>query len=231
MVALDKRVLVVDDEEIVRESYKRALTEAGYQVRTVESGSDALKACRAESFDVMLTDLKMPEMDGVEVAQAMKEQFPDVRVVIITGYPTRSSADRAAQLGIFDYLEKPLSPERLSAATAEILARPVKRTPVPEPEIAAPAAATAMTAAVETEQVDHPVEEKVAAHPTVKLAVLTAIGFLVGVTLAYFIAPSQGLAYLAVGTAIAAGTVLGLFSDILSSKHVPAKTQGESKAV
>jgi DNA-binding NtrC family response regulator len=207
MVTLDKRVLVVDDEEIVRESYKRALTEAGYNVRTVESGSDALEACRAESFDVMLTDLKMPEMDGVEIAQAMKQEFPDVRVVIITGYPTRSSADRAAQLGIFDYLEKPLSPERLSAATAEVLSRPV---PVAEPTVAA----------VETEQpAAMPQEEKVAAHPKVKLAVLTAVGFLVGVTVCYAIAPSQGLAYLAVGTAIASGTVLGLFSDMLSPKH------------
>jgi len=223
MVALDKRVLVVDDEEIVRESYKRALTEAGYDVRTVDSGSDALKACRAESFDVMLTDLKMPEMDGVEIAQAMKQEFPDVRVVIITGYPTRSSADRAAQLGIFDYLEKPLSPERLSAATAEVLSRPVRAA---EPAVASTAKATA----VETEQPVHaPEEQSVAANPSIKLAVLTAVGFLVGVTVAYFIAPSQGLAYLAVGTAIAAGTVLGLFSDILSPKHVASKTQGESK--
>lgn len=132
MVATNKRVLVVDDEEIVRRSYQRALTDAGYSVRAVGSGREALQACRNEPFDLMLADLKMPEMDGIEVTRAVRREFPDVRVVIITGYPSRASWEQTTKLGIFDYLEKPLSPERLSAATAAALASPPMPMAVPD---------------------------------------------------------------------------------------------------
>ena len=124
-VIANKRVLVVDDETIVCESYKLALTDAGYDVHTVETGQEAIQACRAERFDVMLADLRMPDMDGLEVARVVSREFPNLRVVMITGYPSRESADEAARLGISDYLQKPLSPERLSAATAAALARAV----------------------------------------------------------------------------------------------------------
>lgn len=139
----ENRVLVVDDEEIVRESCRRALTEAGYTVRTAANGHDALQACRTESFDLMLTDLRMPDMDGLEVTRTVAEEFPDLRVVILTGYPSRDSAQEAASLGIFDYLEKPISPERLSAATASALARESRYEPparMPEEAPAAPSA-------------------------------------------------------------------------------------------
>ncbi|MHB0958057.1 MAG: response regulator [Pirellulaceae bacterium] len=128
MVAAVKRVLVVDDEEIVRESYKLALTEAGYEVRTVPNGREALRACRSEHFDVMLADIRMPDMDGLEVSQVVVHEFPEVRVIVITGYPTPESAARARRLGVSDYLQKPVAPDRLSAATAAALALPVQRT-------------------------------------------------------------------------------------------------------
>ena len=234
MVATEKRVLVVDDEEIVRESCRRSLTDAGYTVRTVESGRAALKACRAESFDVMLTDLKMPEMDGLEVARAVREEFPDVRVVIITGYPSRESTAQAKKLGIFDYLEKPLSPERLSEATAAALARPpasiapVAKVEAPTPE--APPSDVSATAEPHEPEVAatadaeprklretsaRPAEDSKSATTRSAISPMVAwvLGFLVGVVVAYAIAPTQGLAYLAVGTAIAAGTVFGLFCD------------------
>ena len=134
MVAAVKRVLVVDDEEIVRESYKLALTEAGYEVRTVPNGREAISACRAEHFDVMLADIRMPDMDGLEVSQVVVHEFPEVRVIVITGYPSSESAARAKRLGVSDYLQKPVAPDRLSAATAAALARPVDR----EPAAAAP---------------------------------------------------------------------------------------------
>ena len=138
MVSAEKRVLVVDDEQIVRESCKHVLTDAGYVVRTVANGRDALKACRAESFDMMLTDLKMPDMDGLEVVRAVVKEFPEVRTVIITGYPSPETAEQGEKLGIFDYLRKPLSPERFSAAAAAVLARPARRT-APVADVAATA--------------------------------------------------------------------------------------------
>jgi CheY-like chemotaxis protein len=128
MIAKQK-VLVVDDEEIVRESFRLALTEAGYAVRTAGSGHDALKACREEPCDVMLADLKMPDMDGLQVTREVSSQFPNIRVVIVTGYPSPETYQEASQLGILDYLEKPISPERLSAATARALARTRQMTP------------------------------------------------------------------------------------------------------
>lgn len=131
MVATSKRVLVVDDEAIVCKSYERVLTDAGYSVRTARNGQDALEACRAESFDVMLADLKMPDMDGLEVTRRVKTEFPQVQILIITGYPTQQSADEARGLGVFDYLPKPLSPEQLSAVTAAALTPQVERTEVP----------------------------------------------------------------------------------------------------
>ncbi len=127
MVAALKRVLVVDDEEIVRESYKLALTDAGYEVRAVPNGREAIQACRNEHFDVMLADIRMPDMDGLEVSRVIAREFPDVRVIVITGYPSPESAARARKLGVSDYLQKPVAPDRLSAATAAALARPVER--------------------------------------------------------------------------------------------------------
>ncbi len=124
-----KKVLVVDDEEIVRDSCWRVLTDAGYTVRTVSNGRDALRACRSEAIDVVLTDVRMPDMDGIQVARTIRQEFPEVRVLIITGYPSRKSAEQAEKLGIFDYLEKPLVPSRLNAATAAALASPPRRLP------------------------------------------------------------------------------------------------------
>jgi DNA-binding NtrC family response regulator len=126
MVAVDKRILVVDDEKIVRDSCERTLTDEGYAVRTVASGREALVACRDEPFDVMLIDLRMPDMDGIEVTRMVAKEFPGVRVVVITGYPGRKSAEQAAALGVFEYLEKPLSPQRLNEVTAEALASPLR---------------------------------------------------------------------------------------------------------
>ena len=126
MVATNKRVLVVDDEDIVCESYKRVLSDAGYLVCTANNGRDAVAACRDQPFDVMLADLKMPDMDGLEVTRAAKEKLPQLQVLIITGYPTDQSAKEARALGVFDYLYKPLTPERLSEVTAAALASPAK---------------------------------------------------------------------------------------------------------
>ena len=225
MVVANKRVLVVDDESIVCESYKLALTDAGYDVRTVESGQEAIQACRAERFDVMLADLRMPDMDGLEVARVVSSEFPDLRVVMITGYPSRESADEAARLGISDYLQKPLSPERLSAATAAALARPSRSVPPffqdgsethPTPALEATAPAWPEPRNGEAEQSSlEPVQPrgKASKSKLAREAVLVASGFLAGAMVAYFLVPVHALAYLAVGSAIASGTIVGLFSD------------------
>jgi CheY-like chemotaxis protein len=136
MVVSGKRVLVVDDDWVVRESFKRVLTDAGYSVTTARSGRAALAACSSEPFDVMLADLKMPEMDGLEVTRMVKREHPQVQVLIVTGYPTQQSAKEARGLGVFDYLNKPVTPDRLNAVTAAALAAPVPRMTPTVPEVA-----------------------------------------------------------------------------------------------
>jgi DNA-binding NtrC family response regulator len=157
MVAAAKRVLVVDDEEIVRESYRLALTDAGYDVQTVPNGRDAVAACRKEHFDVLLADIRMPDMDGLEVSRVVVHEHPDLRVIVITGYPSPESAARARRLGVSDYLQKPVAPDRLSAATAAALAKPIERA-LPE-ELENPshvATAPAPQAAVESPTAEQP---------------------------------------------------------------------------
>jgi CheY-like chemotaxis protein len=226
MVVANKRVLVVDDETIVCESYKLALMDAGYDVRAVATGQEAIQACRAERFDVMLADLRMPDMDGMEVAKVVAKEFPELRMVMITGYPSRESAEQAARLGVSDYLQKPLSPERLSEATAAALARP--RRPAPPPVAAAPVSWEPVKAeAKQTEPEAIVPPPKRASNRLAREAVLVSVGFLAGVTVAYFLSPVHILAYLMVGTAIASGTILGLLSDALFVKDAKSEPRHE----
>ena len=104
-IVTDKgRVLVIDDEEIIRTSCKKILTPEGYTVETAESGSDGLKMLRKGHFDLVLTDLKMPDTDGIGVLKGVKENRPDTEVIIITGYGTVSTALEALRHGAYDYL-------------------------------------------------------------------------------------------------------------------------------
>lgn len=124
MVALNKRILVVDDEPVVCDSCQRVFGSAGYDVTTALSGREALDACRSESFDVVLVDLKMPDMDGLEVTKAIKHQFPQARIVIITGYGSEDTRRESHRLGVFDYLSKPLTPNQLMEVAEAAITSP-----------------------------------------------------------------------------------------------------------
>ncbi len=106
-------ILVIDDEDIVLISCKRALAPEGYNIKTVKSGVDGLQLFENEAFDVVITDLKMPDVDGIEVLRIIKERRPSVEVVIMTGYQTVETAVKAIKLGAFDYIEKPFTPEQM----------------------------------------------------------------------------------------------------------------------
>jgi DNA-binding NtrC family response regulator len=115
------RVLIIDDEEIIRISCLRSLKPEGYEVKVVPSGIEGLKAIEKESFDLVLTDLKMPDIDGIEVLKRIKEGWPDTEIVVITGYGTVSSAVQAMKFGAFDYLEKPFTPDQLLLVVSRAL--------------------------------------------------------------------------------------------------------------
>lgn len=112
------KLLVIDDESIVRTSCKRVLSPEGYDVRVAANAFEGVKMLEEEKFDVVLTDLKMPDMDGISVLQTIKEKWPETQVIVITGYQTVDTAVKSIKLGAFDYIEKPFTPDALLAAVA-----------------------------------------------------------------------------------------------------------------
>jgi len=114
------KILVIDDEDIVRLSCSRSLVPEGYELKMAKNGNEGLKMLEEEAFDLVLADLKMPHMDGIEVLGAIKEKWPKTDVVIITGYQTVETAVKAIKLGAFDYIEKPFTPDSLIAAVANV---------------------------------------------------------------------------------------------------------------
>jgi DNA-binding NtrC family response regulator len=106
-------VLIVDDEVGICKTCLKILAKEGYHVTYALNGYDALKMMNETIFDVVITDLKMSRMGGMEVLRRVKESYPDCMVVVITGYATVSSAVEVMRTGAFDYLPKPFTPEEL----------------------------------------------------------------------------------------------------------------------
>jgi len=106
------KILVVDDEAIVRESLRDWLSDAGYQVLTAENGPKALAIIETERMGIVITDLVMPGMDGIELMKRAKENQPNIEVIIITAYGSIPTAIAAMKEGAYDYIEKPFCPER-----------------------------------------------------------------------------------------------------------------------
>jgi DNA-binding NtrC family response regulator len=109
------RVLVVDDELSICRSSEKILTREGYEVKTTLTGSQALAMLEQEPFDILFTDLKMTEMGGMELLEALRSRFPDVVPVVITGYATVASVVETMKLGAFNYLPKPFTPDEMAA--------------------------------------------------------------------------------------------------------------------
>jgi DNA-binding NtrC family response regulator len=110
-------ILIVDDEEIVRLSYLRILAGTSSKLKAVWSWAQVAQAMADEPADVVLLDLRMPEMDGITVLQALKQRWPESEVIVITGYPTLETAKQAVSLGAYDYLAKPILPEQVIHAS------------------------------------------------------------------------------------------------------------------
>lgn len=117
------KVLVVDDEEVVGRSFDRVLGERGYEVTTARNGEEALRKLDSNGFDLVFTDIKMPGMDGIEVAKRVKEMNPWLPVVIVTGYGSSENEARAQEAGVSQFLHKPLSPEIIEWVTKKSLAQ------------------------------------------------------------------------------------------------------------
>ena len=119
------RILVVDDEQAVRDLLAKTLTMADYDVDSAPDGASAIDRLRAVAYDLLITDLKMPGMDGLSVIREARRTAPDLPVIIITGYSTEASAIEAINLGVAGYLTKPFRLPRILAATARALGEPI----------------------------------------------------------------------------------------------------------
>ena len=120
---MSARILLVDDEEIVIKSCLRILGTDSYEVDTARSGLEALKKIEEKPFDLLILDIMMPQMDGMEVLQRVKETHPDVEVIMVTGLSQIETAVRCMKLGAFDYLPKPFDPDELKVVVERALER------------------------------------------------------------------------------------------------------------
>ena len=109
------QVLVIDDEKDVGDLFKKILTQEGYTVFTALDGMSGLDIARENKPDIVLVDLKMPKMDGIEVLRQIKDIDKNIVVVVITGYGTMDTARMAMKFGAFDYITKPLDLEYVKA--------------------------------------------------------------------------------------------------------------------
>jgi len=116
-----RKVLVVDDDAVVGNSINRVLTGQGYQVREASSGVEALEALGHQHFDMVFTDIRMPGMDGLDMAARMKKNYPKMPVLVITGYGTQESEKKANELGVAGFLRKPLSPNTIIESADRVL--------------------------------------------------------------------------------------------------------------
>ena len=115
------KILCVDDEPVIIDSFRKILVLDGYCVDTVETGQEALGLIQLRHYDFVFTDLKMPQMDGVEVTKAVKYLRPDIDVVIITGFATVETAVECMKYGAMDYVQKPFTEDELLGFVKKIL--------------------------------------------------------------------------------------------------------------
>jgi DNA-binding NtrC family response regulator len=120
---MNARILIVDDEDIVIRSCMRILASKEFSLDSARDGLEALKKITETDYDMLILDIKMPKMSGIEVLQRVKESHPDIDVIMITGLNEIETAVKAMKLGAFDYLPKPFDPEELEMVVARAFER------------------------------------------------------------------------------------------------------------
>ncbi|MBW1712239.1 MAG: response regulator [Deltaproteobacteria bacterium] len=119
----DPVMLVIDDEEVVHASVQRILSRLGYQTESALSAAQGLEMMAQKKYDAVITDLMMPEMDGLGMLAAMKDRGIDIPIIMITGYPTIKTAVKALRLGAMDYIPKPFTRQELLSPLNRALRR------------------------------------------------------------------------------------------------------------
>ncbi len=136
---MNKKILVIDDEATIRLSLVEALAAEGYDVAAAETGEEALASCHGTQYDLLVTDLKLPGVSGIELLQALRNQGNQIPVIMMTAYSDVKTAVQAMQLGAYNYIQKPFSLSEIKKqvrsalrATEDLGATVVESSPAPE---------------------------------------------------------------------------------------------------
>ncbi len=111
------KILIVDDDEVYRDVLKDAIGEADTELSVAASGEEALELLEASPFDILITDLNMPGIDGLTLLKKARQLYPDILTLIITGYGSLESAVEAIRCGAYDYIQKPFRIDEVSVST------------------------------------------------------------------------------------------------------------------
>ena len=111
---MEEKVLLVDDEKDFLEVMAERMTARGIEVSTASSAAEAIRLAEKESFDAIIVDLMMPEMDGIEALKLLKKKTPETQVILLTGHATLEKGIEAMKLGAVDFLEKPADMNQLT---------------------------------------------------------------------------------------------------------------------
>ena len=120
---ISQPILIVDDEKNIRLTLSQALETLGVEIDTAADGDEALTKLKGRDFGLILLDIRMPGMDGMEVLRRVREMRPDIRIIMITAYGTVESAVEAMKLGAVDFLQKPFDPEEIRELILRVLDR------------------------------------------------------------------------------------------------------------
>ncbi|MCG6955418.1 MAG: response regulator [Gemmatimonadetes bacterium] len=207
------KVMFVDDEEGVRTSWDRMLSDYGFDVTTAEDGTKAVRELRDHPVDVVVSDLKMPGLDGIQLLEWIHARRPDTRFILLTGYGNEEVEQRVRELGAFEYLNKPISPETLAAVvTAAMHLNPQQVL------TAAPAVETVEAEEVEAEAT---VEAAPEPEPVVRKSRLRAAFEILG---GLIVAPLLGLAFVMFLPVIGFGALFWMLGETVWDAFKPATT-------
>lgn len=114
-------ICIVDDEPAILNTLSSILEEEGYHITLAKTGEEALKVIQQEPPDVVILEVWIPDLDGLEVLKRVRAQFPNIMVIMMSGHGSVETAVKATKLGAYDYLEKPLDPERVITVVANAI--------------------------------------------------------------------------------------------------------------
>ena len=122
------KILVVDDDAIVVKSCRRILEAEGFEVSTISNAESAVEAIKNSDFDLLLIDLKMPKRDGMYLMREVKKSWPEIPIIVMSGYPTPKTIADVLNLGANQFIPKPFKPDELTKSIHELLQKvPIKQ--------------------------------------------------------------------------------------------------------